>query len=121
MGKPRNPNRDRIELAIKAIGEDEGDVHVRVSYDIIQQLSKQLYTNPRKAIEELVCNSYDAGASECHVKVPVGPDGALVVLDNGESMDFAGLQGLWMVAQSPKSTGSGPRIAHGRLQIGKFG
>jgi hypothetical protein len=121
MAKKQNAGSQRIESAIEAVGKVEGDVHVRVSYDIIQQLSKQLYTNPRKAIEELVCNSYDAGASECHVKVPVAQDGALLVLDNGESMDFQGLQGLWMVAQSPKVARTGPRIANGRLQIGKFG
>jgi len=100
----------------------EGEVKVDISYDIIRHVSAQLYTNPRKAIEELVCNSYDAGATECHVKLPKDQKGSLVVLDNGQSMDFEGLRGLWQVADSPKKPDSkGRRIDNDRLQIGKFG
>src|SRR5262245_13687897 len=110
-----------FESTFEPIATTEGKVHVGISYDIIRQLSSQLYTNPRKAIEELVCNSYDAGATECHVRVPKEKSEALVVLDNGESMDFDGLRDLWMVAKSPKATASGERIDNNRLQIGKFG
>jgi len=100
----------------------EGDVRVDISYDIIRHVSAQLYTNPRKAIEELVCNSYDAGATESHVKLPKDKKGALVVLDNGQSMDLEGLRSLWHVADSPKKPDSkGRRIDNDRLQIGKFG
>jgi hypothetical protein len=100
----------------------EGEVHVDISYDIIRQMSAQLYTNPRKAIEELVCNSYDAGATECHVKLPKNKEDALVVLDNGQSMDLGGLKSLWQVANSPKKPDAqGRRIDNDRLQIGKFG
>lgn len=105
----------------KAVGELEGYVSAHVSYDIIQQFSAQLYTNPRKAIEELVCNSYDAGAKECHVQIPADKDGELAVLDNGGSMDFDGLKGLWRVASSPKTSLGPDRTAYGRKQIGKFG
>lgn len=94
---------------------------MNVSYDIIRQFSKQLYTNPRKAIEELICNSYDAGAKECWVKVPLTGGDSLFVLDNGTSMDFDGLKDLWKVASSPKVKDGGPREANGRRQIGKFG
>ncbi len=107
---------------LKKAGAAEGDVQVNISYDIIKQVSSQLYTNPRKAIEELVCNSYDAGATECFVKLPQNSSDALVVLDNGKSMDFQGLRDLWKVAKSPKKPdSSGRRIANNRLQIGKFG
>ncbi|MFV2045079.1 MAG: ATP-binding protein [Anaerolineales bacterium] len=102
--------------------EAEGEVEVRVSYDIIRQFSMQLYTNPRKAIEELVCNSYDAGATRCDIRIPHSQAEALIVLDDGVSMDFEGLEGLWQVAVSPKSTPAGePRIQNNRAQIGKFG
>lgn len=105
----------------KSGADDEGSVPVDISYDIIRQFSSQLYTTPRKAIEELICNSYDAGAGECHVLLPQKSKEPLVVLDNGKSMDFKGMQALWQVARSPKIKDDGLRIANKRMQIGKFG
>src|ERR1700709_2648675 len=100
---------------------EEGEIPVDISYDIIRHVSAQLYTNPRKAIEELVCNGYDAGATECHVTLPSDERAALLVQDNGKSMSFVGLRDLWRVADSPKKPNSkGSRIANNRLQIGKF-
>jgi len=100
----------------------EGNVAVDISYDIVRHVSAQLYTSPRKAIEELVCNAYDAGATECHLRLPESSAAPLRVLDNGKSMNLHGLQDLWRVARSPKLTkNDAPRIANGRLQIGKFG
>lgn len=117
---PKGPDGGfRSEFA--AIGEPEAKLGVNISYDIIQQFSTQLYTNPRKAIEELVCNSYDAGAKECHISIPKEEGDPLVLLDNGRSMDVEGLVGLWMVASSPKARTAGERIDNNRLQIGKFG
>lgn len=111
-----------LNSTFKKEGSVEGTIHVDISYDIIRHVSAQLYTNPRKAIEELVCNGYDAGASECHVSLPSDSRGALLVLDNGTSMSFGGLQDLWRVADSPKKPNAkGQRIANNRLQIGKFG
>jgi hypothetical protein len=107
--------------AVKESGATpEEQIPVDISYEIVRHVSAQLYTSPRKAIEELVCNSYDAGASQCHLVLPQTAKEALRVLDNGKSMDLEGLRGLWRVAQSPK--GSDPnRIANNRMQIGKFG
>ena len=100
----------------------EGFVDVDISYDIIRHVSAQLYTNPRKAIEELICNSYDAGATLCYVTLPEDDCGSLMVLDNGKSMDLDGLKKLWRVADSPKYHGEGKdRIENDRMQIGKFG
>lgn len=111
-----------LNSVFKNAATPEGEVRVDISYDIIRHVSAQLYTNPRKAIEELVCNSYDAGATECHVKLPKEKKDALVVLDNGQSMDLNGLRGLWQVANSPKQPDAkGLRIDNDRFQIGKFG
>lgn len=111
-----------IKTGFEAKGAAEAEVVVDISYDIIRQISAQLYTNPRKAIEELVCNSYDAGATLCYVTVPKDAEGSLKVLDNGKSMDIGGLKKLWKVAESPKDQGEGkPRIDNDRMQIGKFG
>ncbi len=113
---------DLTKLFTDEGADEEAQVPVDVSYDIIRHVSAQLYTSARKAIEELVCNSYDAGASQCHVKLPDVAADALVVLDNGRSMDLDGIRGLWEVARSPKDLGPGKlRDANGRLQIGKFG
>lgn len=106
---------------VSAAGARDGTVEVEVSYDIIRQFSMQLYSNPRKAIEELICNSYDAGATECHVKTPRDAHDFLAVLDNGESMDLNGLQDLWKVALSPKEGLGSDRVDNNRQQIGKFG
>ena len=46
------------------IGVDTGkQIEVRISYRIIQLFSEGLYSSPNKAVEELVSNSFDAGAS----------------------------------------------------------
>ena len=115
----------KIENALKKAGATrEGTVEVNISYDIIRHVSAQLYTNPRKAIEELITNSYDAGATQCWVKVPKEAGEPLAVLDDGESMNFDGIKDLWRVAHSPKAPdedGDAPRIENNRMQIGKFG
>ena len=114
----------KLESGFRAVGgRVEDSVEVDISYDIIRQVSAQLYTNPRKAIEELVCNSYDAGASECWVKLPRTSEDPLIVLDNGRSMDLNGVKELWRIAWSPKAKGGEgkPRIENDRMQIGKFG
>jgi hypothetical protein len=113
---------DLTKLFADEGADEEAQVPVDVSYDIIRHVSAQLYTSPRKAIEELVCNSYDAGATECHVKLPTVLSDALIVLDNGRSMDLNGIRGLWQVARSPKDVGPNKlRDENDRLQIGKFG
>jgi len=100
----------------------EGTIPVDISYDIIRHISAQLYTTPRKAIEELICNAYDAGADECHVILPQTGKEPLLVLDNGKSMDLQGIRALWQVARSPKvGKDDELRVANGRMQIGKFG
>lgn len=115
----------KLGTAFKGAGaEKEDQVVVDISYDIIRHVSAQLYTNPRKAIEELITNSYDAGATECWVRLPKTTDEALVVLDNGKSMNLEGLKDLWKVARSPKvkhDDEDAPRIDNNRMQIGKFG
>jgi hypothetical protein len=115
----------KIKNVVKAAGAtSEGKVEVDISYDIIRHVSAQLYTNPRKAIEELITNSYDAGADECWVRLPKESDEPLAVLDNGESMDLNGIKDLWRVAHSPKVPSgdeNAVRIENNRMQIGKFG
>lgn len=98
------------------------EVSVRMSLTVIERFSQGLYSSPNKAFEELVSNSYDAGAKRVWVTLPsdlAAPDAKVIVVDDGDSMDLVGLQELWQIGESHKrddETG-----ANGRQQIGKFG
>lgn len=105
-------------------GTEGRQVDIQIGYNILHQFSSQLYNNPRRAIEELVCNSYDAYATECYVSTPKDEDDVLQVLDNGVSMSDEGLDRLWDVAGGPKHEAvveGRERKLEGRKQIGRFG
>jgi len=113
-----------MELAdrLPQIGEEAGKLQVRLSNQIIHLLSEQMYSSPLKAIEELVVNAYDADARECRIGIPLdsGPDRSIVVFDTGHGMDYAGLEQLWHVGESPKRGHDDSRKGDRKL-IGKFG
>ena len=44
------------------IGKRTDTINVLLSYRIVELFSEGLYSSPNKAIEELVANSFDAGA-----------------------------------------------------------
>lgn len=100
-------------------------IPVHISYEIIRLFSEGLYQSPHKAIEELVSNGYDAGASSVHVILPEEPDDGdsplhpLWVIDDGSGMDVDGFRLLWRVAYSAKAEASPNE--HDRLPIGQFG
>jgi hypothetical protein len=101
------------------IGAEIDQVHVIVGPRFLDLFSKNLYRSPNKAFEELVSNSWDAGATDVHIGIPSNlkaSDATVWILDNGESMDASGLKQLWRIADSKK-----PGRTHGRSQIGKFG
>lgn len=108
-------------------GTEVEEIQVQISYGIIQRFSEGLYSSPNKAFEELVSNSYDAGARRVWIEmVPdlEADDATVLVIDDGESMDLTGLKELWRIGKSPKRTGGpggGERIVDGRNPIGKFG
>lgn len=105
------------------IGHEKTAIEVRISYRIIQLFSEGLYATPHKAIEELVSNAFDAGATNVHVILPpdlTAEDAAIAVIDDGIGMDEKGLSEHWLIGISHKrkSEFSKPK---GRKQIGKFG
>ena len=109
------------------LGPDDKGVliPVPISYEIIRLFSEGLYQSPHKAIEELVSNSFDAGAESVRVLVPRPPEDAggyndsLWVIDDGVGMDDNGFTLLWRVANSQKAElAEGPRR---RRPIGQFG
>lgn len=111
---------------ISKIGTTVGTIPVQISYRIIDLFSGHLYSNPAKAVEELVANSYDAFAHNCHVVVPDdwdSPSASVLVWDDGESMDFDGLKELWLIADTRKRDADQECESErkGRLPVGKFG
>lgn len=103
-------------------GKETEKIDVRLSYRIVRLFSEGLYASPNKAIEELVANSFDAGARQVAVFLPADfhDQGAtIVVLDNGEGMDAGGLKLHWLIGKSLKRDLA--KLPLGRQQIGKFG
>jgi hypothetical protein len=103
-------------------GKETSRIDVRLSYKIVRLFSEGLYTSPNKALEELVANSFDAGAQRVAVFLPAGfhDQGATIaVLDDGEGMDAAGLTQHWLIGRSVKRALE--VLPRGRRQIGKFG
>src|SRR5438132_9246296 len=104
------------------IGSATGMIPVRLSYKIVELFSEGLYASPNKAIEELVANSFDAGALKVIVLLPSdfhAQDATIAVIDDGEGMDAVGLRQHWLIGLSNKRNLT--TLPKGRLQIGKFG
>lgn len=122
--KPDPDNAAEVPVAdfINA-GEEAARVAVEISYGIIERFSEGLYSSPNKTFEELVTNSYDAGAERVWVYLPVdltAERASLVVLDDGQSMDLQGLQDLWRIGESKKRAERSPPPGRDR-PVGKFG
>ena len=108
------------EPIFASLGRKAGDIDVRLSHRIVTLFSEGLYKSPNKAVEELVANSFDAGAENVHVLTSLGVDDeTIAVIDDGDGMDAKGLQRHWMVGRSNKRKLKSP--PRGRRQIGKFG
>lgn len=125
----RNPRLDggnvmtepMLSPKVDVTGVEDGRVNVSIGARFLELFSEHLYSSPNKAFEELVANSWDAGATTVYVGVPedLTKEAATIwVLDNGTSMDFEGFQVLWALATEEKRRR--PPVA-GRPQIGKFG
>ncbi len=110
------------ETLLTSAGTEKEKIEVRLSYRIVQLFSEGLYASPNKAVEELVANSFDAGARRVSVLLPGDfhdQNASIVVLDDGEGMDAEGLKQHWLIGKSLKrALGTLPK---GRQQIGKFG
>ena len=110
------------EPTFAAIGDATDDIEVRLSYRIVELFSEGLYTSPNKAVEELVANSFDAGALRVHVILSSNlhdQDATIAVFDDGEGMNQEGLKRHWLIGISNKRRLSA--LPRGRQQIGKFG
>lgn len=105
-----------------AAGSHVATISVNINFGIIEQFSEGLYSSPNKTFEELVTNSYDAGAARVWVLIPDDlddPDAVVAVVDDGQSMDAEGLHDLWLIGESTKR--GRPAPMPGRKPVGKFG
>ena len=105
-----------------SLGEATDQIDVRLSYRIVELFSEGLYASPNKAVEELVANSFDAGAQRVHVVLSTNlhaQDATITVIDDGEGMDHDGLKQHWLIGISNKRSLS--TLPRSRQQIGKFG
>ena len=112
------------EQPFLSAGRKTGHIDVHLSYRIVALFSEGLYTSPNKAVEELVANSFDAGAERVHVLISPGIEAdprnsSIVVIDDGSGMGTDDLKQHWRIGTSNKRDPAAQR--HGRLQIGKFG
>ncbi|MDO8589314.1 MAG: ATP-binding protein [Armatimonadota bacterium] len=119
-----------MENKVANLGDVVGQIQVQIGPQLLEVFSEQLYSSPNKAFEELVSNSWDAGANAVYIGFPddeiaAGDGGknrtlenAIWVLDDGVSMNDDGLQELWTIAYSHKR--KRPWIKQ-RTPIGKFG
>jgi len=110
------------EPVFAELGQETERIEVRLSYRIVELFSEGLYTSPNKAVEELVANSFDAGARNVHVLISPrlnDQNANIAVFDDGEGMDQEGLKRHWLIGSSNKRGLS--RLPRGRQQIGKFG
>lgn len=102
-------------------GTETDRIDVRISHRIIQLFSEGLYSSPNKAIEELVSNSFDAGANNVHILLAPDlrdSDATIVIIDDGEGMNQDGLKKHWIIGES---TRRGADRSSRRKPIGKFG
>ncbi len=110
------------EPTFASLGDVTDNIEVRLSYRIVELFSEGLYTSPNKAMEELVVNSFDAGAQGVHVLLSPNlhdQDATIAVIDDGEGMGQEGLKRHWLIGISNKR--DLPVLPRGRKQIGKFG
>jgi hypothetical protein len=111
-----------IEPSFVTIGTPTDKIDVLLSYRIVELFSEGLYSSPNKAIEELVANSFDAGALRVlvlHSANLHAQDATIAVIDDGEGMGIEDLKKHWLIGVSNKRNIQ--KLPKGRQQIGQFG
>ena len=129
MPQPDAPNGSSSDSKtadpLATIGSRQDTIDVKISHRIIELFSDGLYSSPNKAVEELVSNSFDAGAQNVHVILAPdlkADDASVAVLDDGEGMDAERLKQHWIIGRSSRRRkgASGDRKPIGRFGIGKL-
>lgn len=111
--------KEKKERLILRIGEEQ-IVHMKVAAQIVQHLSKGIYSDPASCIKELVNNSFDADAKK--VSVRAKPEfGTFSITDDGEGMNYKDFDKKFLWISRSDKRDSGPLTSSGRPKIGKIG
>lgn len=98
-------------------------VHMKVAAQIVQHLSKGIYSNPANCIKELINNSFDADASKVVIRAKPEFD-TFSITDDGEGMDYKDFNNkfLWISRSDKRDKGEKTegfkRPIIGRIGIG---
>jgi len=111
----------RIPLE-RNIGEPQKG-RMRVGAQILEQISRGVYSTPEMAIKELISNAFDADATEVIIDTK-SSSGSILISDNGHGMDYKDFDEYYTyISKSPKvgkgqTTPDLKRPMIGRLGIG---
>ena len=106
--------------SVRTTGQEVKQFPIEIGPRFLELFSEHLYSSPNKTFEELVANAWDAEATAVYISIPEdlkSADASIWVLDNGTSMDVAGLETLWTITSDHKRSIESPK----RPPIGKFG
>ena len=114
--KTQIPKKEKLE---KDLGVEQV-VHMRVAAQIVQHLSKGIYSNPANCIKELINNSFDADATKVIIRAKPEFD-TFSITDSGEGMNYLDFENkfLWISRSDKRDTGLFTKS--GRPLIGKIG
>lgn len=98
------------------------DGRIRFAPSILRRLGEELNPNIDQGLLELVKNSYDADATECHVWLDGnGTPGTVIVEDNGDGMNDEEIRSGWLVLGDSKKTTDRVTSRLGRIPAGNKG
>jgi hypothetical protein len=119
--KDKKPSRapTNKERLIKNLGKKQ-EVHIKVAAQIVQHLSKGIYSNPANCIKELINNSFDADATQVIVRAKPEFD-TFSITDNGEGMNYLDFDKKFLWISRSDKRDAGPFSKTGRPLIGKIG
>jgi len=111
---PKKDNNKKLELQIQIPKEEklkkdlgvEQVVHMKVAAQIVQHLSKGIYSNPANCIKELISNSFDADATKVIIRAKPEFD-TFSITDDGEGMNYLDFDNkfLWISRSDKRDTG----------------
>jgi signal transduction histidine kinase len=101
-----------------------GNIAFQPRARLLKLIGEELISDEVVAISELVKNAHDADALKVTISFErvTGPDGFILIRDDGHGMDLATLLGKWMEPAATTKTGKGRQITpRGRRVLGEKG
>ena len=117
MNRSKKEEQEKLKLHIS----EEQIVHMKVAAQIVQHLSKGIYSNPANCIKELVNNSFDADTSQVIIRAKPEFD-SFSITDDGEGMNYTDFNNkfLWISRSDKRDKGTKTKKFK-RPIIGKIG